>query len=1326
MRKFIPILFLSIFLLACQEKNKQNTRLRTIKVVEAKGYVVPQDSMAEPKYTLVDEKKLTKIQAGKPTSVATNLNVHPVGEPKVVMAGISRICTPGQDSFLLPKTVSAIDSPFVGGIPETIIAKDRAIKDQNPHNFSAFNKLQGLKHGNVFCLLEDASGNLWFGTAGGGVTKYDGKSFTHFTDKEGLSNNDVHCILEDKYGNLWFGTLGGGATKYDGKSFTHFTEKEGLSNNDVWSILEDKSGNLWFGTNGGGVSKYDGKGFTHFTQKEGLSGNTVISIFEDKSGNLWFGTVGGGVSKYDGKGFTHFTEKEGLSYNIVWSILEDKSGNLWFCTDGKGVSKYDGKSFTHYTEKEGLSHNIVVSILEDKSGNIWFGTFGGGISKFDGKSFTHYTEKEGLSNNIVYSILEDSYGSLWFGTEGGGVSKYDGKGFTHFTEKEGMSNNFIRDILEDKTGNLWIAMNEGVAKYDGKSFTHFTQKEGMNHKPVWSMLEDRSGNYWFGTWGGGVTKYDGKSFTHFTDIKGLSNIVYSILEDKSGNIWFATGGGGVTKYDGKGFTPFMQEEGLSYNDVYSILEDKSGNLWFGTWGGGVTKYNGKSFTHYTEKEGLSNNYVSSMLEDKSGNLWFGTKGGGVSKLATSRVEGKDKYFFTHFTEREGLSNNNVLSMLEDKSGNLWFGTRFGLSKLISAKSAAIGHVHGNEGSYNIKEDDVFFKNYAYEDGFLGIGCILNAICEDKNGTIWIGTNDRLTAVYPENMPSDTVAPNIQLSTIELFNENITWASLENKMDTILTLGNGVNVSYFNFDGLSKWNNLPQNLSLAYNNNYITFNFIGITMNQPKNVKYQYILEGIDENWSALTSKSSAPYGNLPHGTYMFKVKAMSSEGYWSAPIEYKFTIRPPWWKTWWAYVGYVLLFLLALRIFSKYRERHLRTEKERLEMTVTERTQELVKEKEKAQASEKAKHQFLANMSHEIRTPMNAIKGMTDILMRRSPKEDQREYLNGIKQSSDSLLVIINDILDISKIEAGKVELEKETFSINELAHNVHTIMQFKAEEKGLALVKDIPADEIFVQGDSTRLRQILINLIGNAIKFTEKGLVTTTIKSEQVGDKLNLHFTVSDTGIGIDQNSIDKIFESFEQAYSDTTRKFGGTGLGLSISKKLVELHGGKIWVESEKGKGSQFHFIIPYAISEATSKVIPSEDVTSNTAGAIAGIRILLVEDNAFNVVVAQEELEDAIEGVQVEVAENGLIAVEKMKSSAFDVILMDIQMPVMNGFEATKAIRNLDSDKSNTPIIAMTANVLKEEVDLCYKAGMNDFIGKPFDTDELLSKINNLVKK
>ena len=288
--------------------------------------------------------------------------------------------------------------------------------------------------------------------------------------------------------------------------------------------------------------------------------------------------------------------------------------------------------------------------------------------------------------------------------------------------------------------------------------------------------------------------------------------------------------------------------------------------------------------------------------------------------------------------------------------------------------------------------------------------------------------------------------------------------------------------------------------------------------------------------------------------------------------------------------------------------------------------------------------------------------------------------------------------------------------------------MQFKAEEKGLQLKNNLPPKDIIVLGDATKLKQIIINLVGNAIKFTENGIVTITVTSEHVEDKLKLHVTVSDTGIGIDQNLKEKIFKSFEQAYTDTSRKYGGTGLGLSISKKLIELQNGKIWVESKKGQGSQFHFTIPYKLVTDTDKeqgktIAKSDKIM--TSSQLKNTKILLVEDNQFNAMVAKDELEDAIENVFVELAENGLIALEKLKTQKFDIVLMDVQMPIMNGYQATKNIRALTNDDAKLPIIAMTANVLKDEIDRCYEAGMNDFVGKPFNTTELLNKIAKLIK-
>ena len=1179
MRKRILLLFLTVAAVSCnQRQNKAPAGIFAPKVTEAKGYSVSKDSISEPVTVPAGIPKMVK--AGNPTINLTNLNVHIAGQPEITVVGLPKINTPGTDTFLLPKTIITKGIIKRAGIPEVLIAKDAAAKDINPANFSFYKTPQGLKQNTVRCMLQDKTGNLWLGTNGGGVCRYDGKSFTNFTEKEGLSNNSIYSILEDKTGNLWFATYGG-VCCYDGKSFTNYTEKEGLINNHVYCIVEDKIGNLWFGTNGG-VCRYDGnrveaiergvkipqgaqqdlkkingklaKSFTNYTEKEGLSTNFVYSILEDKIGNLWFGTNGGGVCRYDGnrveaiergektppgaqqdlkkingklvKSFTNYSEKEGLSNYVVLSILEDKMGNLWFGTYGGGVCRYDGnrveaiergekipsgaqqdlkkingkfvKSFTSYTKKEGLSDNVVWSILEDKSGNLWFGTGSGGVCRYDGnrvdaiergektppgaqqdlkkingkliKSFTNYTEKEGLSNNHVLSILEDKSGTLWLGSDGGGLCRYDGKSFTNYTEKEGLSNNNVLSILEDKSGNLWFGTaGGGVCRYDGKSFTIFTEKDGLSSNVVLSILEDKIGNLWFGTYGGGVCRYDGKSFTNYTEKEGLiSSYIYIILEDKTGNLWFG-GNGGVCRYDGnrveaiergekipqgaqqdlkkingkfvKSFTNYTKKEGLSDTDIYSILEDKIGNLWFGTGSGGVCRYDGnrvdaiergektppgaqqdlkkingkliKSFTNYTEKVGLSNNCVWSILEDKIGNLWFGTNGGGVCRYDGNRVEaiergektppgaqqdlkkinGKLVKSFTNFTEKEGLNNNSVLNMMQDVDGNIWFGTRNGLSKVTAKNLANFGLTpalskkgEGEIGFNPIKE--AFFYNYGYNDGFLGINSRRNSVLQDSKGRIWWGTNI-LTCYDPKGSITDTTAPIVNLTSVKLFGEEIAWANLNavypdstgkeiirgTTNDTLLS--NGILLKDIQFDGLTKWYNLPVHLSLPYNNNNITFNFIGVHMQSRNYVKYQYKLEDIDPDWSSITDRTEAPYGNLPSGDYIFKIKAMNQSGVWSESFEYKFVVRPPWWRTWWFRTLVGLLTIGSIFYFIKSREKKLVAEKEKLEKTVDERTAEVIAQKHIVEEKHKEITDSI-NYAERIQRALLASKKMLD------------------------------------------------------------------------------------------------------------------------------------------------------------------------------------------------------------------------------------------------------------------------------------------------------------------------------------------------------------
>ncbi|HNP48690.1 MAG TPA: response regulator [Bacteroidia bacterium] len=396
--------------------------------------------------------------------------------------------------------------------------------------------------------------------------------------------------------------------------------------------------------------------------------------------------------------------------------------------------------------------------------------------------------------------------------------------------------------------------------------------------------------------------------------------------------------------------------------------------------------------------------------------------------------------------------------------------------------------------------------------------------------------------------------------------------------------------------------------------------------------------------------------------------------------------------------------------------------RERLAQTIMEKeVAEL--DRQKAEQSEKFKQQFLANMSHEIRTPMNSIIGLTNLLVKTNLDQQQAKYLNVIKKSSENLLVIINDILDLSKIEAGKMVFEQTPFLVADALETVYHTLLFKADEKKLGfeinIDKGVPAA---ISGDPVRLNQILINLAGNAVKFTEKGSVTiSVIELSRNGNQSILEFSIRDTGIGIAPEGLNKIFESFSQASNDTTRKFGGTGLGLTISKQLIELQGGSIYVASELGKGTTFSFKIPYAIASADEIGKDKKDTLQIDKEDLAGMRILLVEDNPFNQIVAVDTLNDLLEKPVIEIADNGLIALDKLTAADFDVVLMDIQMPEMDGFEATRKIRqDFPSPKHMTKIMAMTANVTKDEVDNCFSCGMDEYIAKPFDPQDLLQKL------
>jgi ligand-binding sensor domain-containing protein/signal transduction histidine kinase len=1081
-------------------------------------------------------------------------------------------------------------------------------------SFTTFTTAQGLANNTVWWIMADKMGYLWFGTGGGGVSRYNGKSFTNFTTTQGLANNTVWSIAEDKIGNIWFGSGGGGVSRYDGnrieaiergdkiaqltqqdlkkingklvKSFTNFTTVQGLADNRVRSIIEDKTGNLWFGTSGGGVSRYDGKTFTNFSTAQGLVNNSVWSITEDKMGNIWIGTYDGGISRYDGNCeatmninkknvresrpagqacFTNFTTSQGLANNGIRSITKDKTGNLWFGTYGGGVSRYDGKSFTNFTKLQGMANNTVRSIMEDRTGNLWFGTDGNGVLCYAGKSFIHFTMTQGLPENTVLSIAEDKKGNLWFGTDGGGVSRYDGNRVDAIES----GNTIVQQTqkkLKKTNGKSVKSLHAGLA-----SFTNFNTTQGLANNTVWNITEDKKGNLWFGTNGGGVSLYDGKTFTNFTTAQGLANnMVLSITEDKTGNLWFGTYDGGVSRYDGKSFTNFTMAQGLPNNTVFCITEDKTGNLWFGTYGGGVSRFDGKSFTNFTKAEGLPDNIVTQVLITKEQDIAIGTNFG-VAVLKKFSPRSSEKGATTEIMPAQNRLNNEELK-----------------------NYTPVFEIFNSEMGYPVKD----------------VNQGQNTLFKDNKGIIWIATGADQTGLVRFDYASlnkNIQPPKVFIQSIKINNENISWYNLSssnnsrsiakknsdsyttpsNVTEEVTTFGRILSdkerktmrhkFGKIQFDSITKFYSLPENLVLPYENNNVTFDFAAIEPAKPYLVRYQYILEGYDKDWSPITNKNTASFGNISDGTYTFKVKAQftgltakGAEG-WSEPITYTFKVLPPWWRTWWMYSIDSFAVLLSLFGIYRWRTASLRKDKEILEQTVIERTTELQKSTIELKAINKELEAFSYTVSHDLRAPLRAINGYSKILEDNYASKldnDGVGFLNAIGNNSKKMGELIDDLLSFSKL--GRTEMTTSEIDMSILVKSVIEEETIGNSNEIEFMVKELLPSK----GTQTLLKQVWINLISNAIKYSKHKPKPSIEIGSYYKDNLVVYY-VKDNGAGFDMQYYDKLFGVFQRLHSQD--EFEGTGIGLAIVQKIINRHNGTVWAESKLGEGSCFYFSLP-----------------------------------------------------------------------------------------------------------------------------------------------------
>jgi signal transduction histidine kinase/CheY-like chemotaxis protein/ligand-binding sensor domain-containing protein len=1174
--------------------------------------------------------------------------------------------------------------------------------------FRVFRDQDGLPQNSAQTIAVDAEGRIWAGTQDGAAV-YNGRVWRVVDMPSKRITNSVRVILQASNGDLWFG-CDGAVNRLRGDEWTTFTRNDGVPEGWTRTMLELPGTNgqpeIWIGTDSG-YGRFDGSTWTEASRGTPLEGASVRTLYIDDApggrSEMRIGTDGKGLWSMEAPFRGSPVRDESFPAASAFCCVRTRgatgssgsAGELLAGTE-TGIVRASASGWQPVDVVDGRTFSVRC-LLQTRSSSgdsiLWAGTYDNGLLVRERGLWTIYDSSTGLPHDKIDCLMsgENADGvatTMWIGTDAGGIARTELGRWRTLAGPAASPHPVVLSIRETTafTGRpeLWVGTyGSGVLRWVDGAWQTTGPLAPPAMSGAWALLESKSTagvpELWVGTDGNGVLRYSSGRWTRFDPTNGFPNaLVYCLLESRDDRgervIWAGTGGSGVVRYSGGRWTPFGVAEGVPSAFIQCMTETVDANgartLWVGTLGGGLGRFRSGVWTQFNTTSGFPNDTVYSLTtfreDDGRHYVLIGTAGSGLLRFDPA----DDNPAFAAIagpTSETPLPNNVVYNPVFDSRGRLYIPTNKGITRLASRDEAA-----GPPRSLG---------TYTVDDGLPSNECDVGTTMVDSLGRIWIGTVRGLGVLDPSEDIAYRAESRILLEPTMIDDRRVRGTDLG---------------------------------EISHRDVKITFEYSLLTTFREQDTRYRTQLVGLEDRPTEWTTDFKRQFTSLPPGDYVFRIWAYDFVGAEAPPVDVAFVVRPAPWLTWWAFALYAVGGLALVYAGVRWRLAALKRRNQELEERIVERTAEIAESERRALEANRAKSVFLANMSHELRTPLNAILGFLQLLDReRDLTVRHRETLGIIARSGEHLLSLINDVLSVSKIEAGQVTPTLQVLDLRRLLQGLEEMFRVRAEQKALEFRFDVDAEvPRFVVGDEAKLRQILINLLGNAFKFTDAGEVELTARWMDGRGS----FTVRDTGQGIEPSEMGNLFEPFVQTRSGQ-RAREGTGLGLAISRNFARIMGGDITVVSESGAGSTF--TVEIALPRTDQEVVAQEQrkVRALAAGQ-PSYRVLVVDDKWENRLLLVRLLEDV--GMTVREAENGREAVDVWAEWQPELIWMDVRMPVMDGLEATRAIR--DRAKGNGPvIIALTASAFEQEREAILASGCDDYVAKPFREEEIFARMS-----